>query len=172
MQVLLLNSAYEPLKVISWKKAIILLFKQKAETIEEYGDFFIHSQRVTLSVPAVIRLYYYVNIRRFQNLRFSKENIFYRDNYTCVYCGYQFPKNQLTLDHVIPFSKGGQKTWANIVTACHTCNNKKGDRSPEQFGYKLMKKPKMPSIKNYISFYTKVQTIPEQWRAYLQVSNA
>ncbi|MDH4128833.1 MAG: HNH endonuclease [Spirochaetota bacterium] len=167
MQVLLLNSSFEPIKIISWQKAIILLFKNKVEIVEEYDKYFIHSEKLTFRMPAVVKLHYFLNIRKYQSLRFSKENVFFRDNYTCVYCNKKFLKNYLTLDHVIPFSKGGKKTWYNIVTACHECNNKKGDRHLEQTDLKLLKKPIKPSGHNYLNFYIKFQNIPDKWRDYL-----
>lgn len=170
MQVLLLNNTFEPIKVISWQKAIVLHFKKKVEIVEEYEGMILHSQRLNIKVPAVVRLHYYVSIRKFQALRFSKENIFFRDNYTCSYCGKKFPKSQLTLDHVIPFSRGGKKTWDNIVTACTRCNNEKSDKSLDQFSKmkgKKFNKPKEPSIQNYLKFYIKVQQIPDKWKFYL-----
>ncbi len=167
MQVLLLNNTYEPLKIISWQKAIILFFKQKVDIIEEYENKLLHSERIIFKMPAVVRLNKYVNIRKYQNLRFTKENIFFRDNYCCVYCGKRYQKDQLTLDHVIPLSKGGKKTWNNIVTACNHCNNKKGDQLIDQMGIKLLKKPDAPPTHTYIHFYIKLQTIPHQWKVYL-----
>ncbi|HEO64786.1 MAG TPA: HNH endonuclease [Spirochaetes bacterium] len=167
MNVLLLNNTYEPVKVISWQKAIILHFKEKVDIIEVYEDFEIHSEKLALNVPAVVRLHYYVNIHKHLNLRLSKENIFYRDNYTCAYCGKRLPKDQLTLDHVIPLSKGGKKAWNNIVAACNSCNNKKGNHLPEHSHFRPMKKPFEPSVKSYLSFFIKVQRIPDQWKDYL-----
>lgn len=169
MQALLLNNTYEPIKIISWQKAIILSFKKKVDVIEEYDSYLIRSEKLTFKMPAVVRLYCYVNVRKHHTLRFSKENIFFRDNYRCTYCGIQFSKNSLTLDHVIPLSKGGEKTWNNIVTACHPCNNKKGDRVLEQTELKLLKKPVKPSVQSYLTFYSKLQTIPDKWRVYLPV---
>jgi 5-methylcytosine-specific restriction endonuclease McrA len=171
MQVLLLNNSYEPLKVISWQKAIILLFKEKVAVVEEYNHHLIRSEKLVLKMPAVIQLHHYVNPRNYQTMRFSKENIFFRDNYTCAYCGQRFCKTQLTLDHVVPFSRGGKKTWSNIVTACHECNNKKGDRDLHQLEFKLLTQPHKPPIYNYLTYYNKLQHIPDQWKNYLCVEN-
>ncbi|MDH5681858.1 MAG: HNH endonuclease [Spirochaetota bacterium] len=167
MRVLLLNATYEPIKIISWQKTMILYFNHKVEILEEYNGNFIHSERLTFRVPAVVRLKKYVNIHKFLSLRFSKENIFYRDQYTCAYCGRQFSKNYLTLDHVIPLSRGGKKTWKNIVTACYTCNNKKADKIPDQHGFKLLKNPVEPPVTMYLNFYIKLQSVPKEWETYL-----
>ena len=167
MQVLLLNNTYEPIKIISWKKAVILYFKKKVDIIEVYEDRLLHSEKLVIEMPAVVKLNFYVNVRKYQMLSLSKENIFFRDNYTCLYCGKKLPKSYLTLDHVIPFSKGGEKTWKNLVTACHTCNNKKGDRLLHQIELKLLKKPAEPSLNSYLAFHTKFHSIPDKWKIYL-----
>ncbi len=169
MRVLLLNSSYEPLKIVSWKKAVILIYKEKAQLLEEYDNLLIRSPNLVLKAPSVIRLYYYVNINKYKILRFSKENIFFRDNYTCAYCGNKFNKSQLTLDHIIPYSKGGRKTWTNIVTACNYCNNKKGSYNLDQVNFRLLNKPFKPSENSYIAFHNKFHTIPVQWRNYLPI---
>ena len=125
--ILVLNSTYEPLHFTNWKRAIILLFKEKAKFVSK----------------RVIKLINYVRIPfQDQNELFASRHMIYkRDDYECQYCG---TKKNLTIDHVIPRSKGGKDTWNNLVAACTTCNVKKGDRLLQQTNMKLKKKPKAP----------------------------
>ena len=128
--VLVLNSSYEPLHFTNWKRAVILLFKEKARVISN----------------RVIRLVNYVIIpfRRMSNLHPTRNLIYKRDRNKCQYCG---STKSLTIDHVIPKSKGGQDTWENLVVACSPCNVKKGDKLLEQTNMKLAKKPMAPVSK-------------------------
>jgi len=125
--ILVLNSTYEPLHFTNWKRAIVLLFKEKAKKISD----------------RVIRLVNYVRIPfTNQNDLYPTRNMIYkRDDYECQYCG---TKHNLTIDHVIPRSKGGGGTWDNLVACCTTCNVKKGNKSLKELGWKLKKKPKAP----------------------------
>src|SRR5690242_21174499 len=129
-QTLLLNQGFEPFKVISWQRAITLLFLGKVEVLEEY-DRDIRSVNVIIKVPAVVRL-----LRAFRRharpVKFSRVNIYARDNYRCQYCGVRCGISELTYDHVIPRAKGGKTTWDNIVTCCYPCNGKKGNRTPHE----------------------------------------
>ncbi len=161
---LLLNFTYEPLRIIDWKKAVILLYLGKAEPVSSY-DITIRSVSVSMGLPAVIRLLKYVKDGRRVYLRFSRENVYIRDNYTCQYCGRRFPPSKLTYDHVIPKSRGGETNWTNIVTCCEECNRKKGDRTPEEAGMKLIKQPKRPVMLPGMSI--KRRTIPPEWKPYL-----
>ncbi len=162
-QVLLLNVTYEPLKVIDWKKALTLLFLGKVEVLEEY-EREIHSVRFTIKLPSVIRLLKMVKwVKR--PVKFSRKNIYIRDNYRCQYCGRKLSPRELTYDHVIPKSRGGKTVWENIVTCCPECNRKKGGRTPEEAGMKLLKKPKRP--KWLPSVRIDLYDIPPTWRDYL-----
>src|SRR5690349_9135805 len=110
---LVLNASFEPLHVVSWQRAIQLLFQGKVEVIEE-SDREIRTVRLTIKVPAVLRLLTYVPLaKKKQIVRFSRINVFLRDNHVCQYCGQTFSKPQLTLDHVIPLVQGGQTSWEN-----------------------------------------------------------
>jgi 5-methylcytosine-specific restriction endonuclease McrA len=163
---LLLNASYEPLKIIGWQRAITLLFAGKVEVIEEYSRE-IHSVTFSIRLPSILRLLKYVKIKSKHKVKFSRANIYARDNYTCQYCGEAFGSEDLTFDHVVPVSRSGTKTWENIVTACIECNRKKGGRTPEEARLKLIKKPVEPRwIPNFnLTFVFK--NAPESWRDYL-----
>ena len=98
---------------------------------------------------------------------FSKRNIFIRDNFTCQYCGKELPIKELTVDHVIPRSKGGKDTWDIVVTSCKTCNNKKGDKTPKQAGLKIMKKPKVPHHIQIIGYNARPKSVLMLWKKYI-----
>jgi 5-methylcytosine-specific restriction endonuclease McrA len=165
---LLLNATYEPLQVVSWKRAIRLLFQEKAEMLERYSGE-IRSLHLTVPVPSVIRLRHFVRVHRFHNqIRFSRTNLFARDRYRCQYCGTRMSVTQLTYDHVIPVARGGRKNWENIVTSCVPCNRRKGDRTPEEAGMTLLRHPSAPHsfpVRVQLLFH-RVQT-PESWRSYI-----
>src|SRR5210317_369217 len=127
-RVLLLNATYEPLRVISWKRAITLLTLDKVEVLETY-DCVVRSVTLAIRLPAVVRLIHLVRFRK-HTIRFSRENIYIRDKYQCQYCAGSMNASDLTYDHVIPKSMGGKTAWENIVTCCLTCNKKKGGRTP------------------------------------------
>ncbi|HEY64749.1 MAG TPA: HNH endonuclease [Caldilineae bacterium] len=141
--VLVLNATYEPLSVVSLKRAVVLLLKEKAEIVEA-TEAVLRSERMSLPVPLVIRLVYYVRIPRRLGVPLTRRTVMARDQYTCQYCGAQPGRSELTLDHVIPRSQGGETKWENVVTACRTCNQRKGNRTPEQAGLRLLNKPKRP----------------------------
>ncbi|HEY9678018.1 MAG TPA: HNH endonuclease [Drouetiella sp.] len=136
-KVLVLNASYEPLNICTWRRAVVLLMKGKAEQIEHngkqiYSDF---------PLPTVIRLRSYVKIP-YKEISLSRRNLLHRDNYTCQYCGDR--RHDLTIDHIIPRSKGGTDSWDNVVAACLKCNVKKGDRTPHQANMVLQVVPRRP----------------------------
>ena len=142
-KVLLLNNQYEPLNITSWKRAIVLLIKGKAEYIHKLNKIEDYIKVDDTYVPKTIKLRYDVAIPELE-LPFSRENIYQRDNYTCQFCGEKFPFKELTLDHVFPKSRGGEDTWENIVACCKTCNQLKADRTPEEANMPLLKEPERP----------------------------
>lgn len=164
-QVLLLNLSYEPLKVINWKKAITLLCLGKVEVIEEYGRE-IRSVSVTIPLPSVVRLLKMVK-RPPRPVRFSRRNIYARDRYRCQYCGKRKATEDLTYDHVLPRSQGGRTEWENIVTCCVGCNRRKGGRTPEEAGMRLIRKPSRPTWIPAVKITIGVKDIPSTWRDYL-----
>lgn len=141
--VLVLNASYEPLSVVSLHRAIVLLLKDKAELLEATEQR-IHSAEMSIPVPLVIRLVYYVQVPRCMSIPLSRNTVLMRDNYTCQYCGAQPAKSNLTIDHIIPRVRNGATSWENVVCACRTCNQRKGNRLPEEAGMHLLSTPKRP----------------------------
>ncbi len=165
----MLNASFEPLHIVTWQRAIQLLFQGKVEVIEE-SEQEIRTVKITIKVPAVLRLLTYVPLSRKKHIvRFSRANIFLRDQFVCQYCGEKFNKAHLTLDHVIPIVQGGRKCWENIVTACKPCNQRKGGRTPSQAGIKLIKKPRQPLWLPAASLQFGVTKTPERWKIYLKL---
>jgi 5-methylcytosine-specific restriction endonuclease McrA len=166
---LVLNASFEPLHIVTWQRAIQLLFQGKVEVIEE-SDHEVHTVRLTIKVPAVLRLIQYIPLtKKKQLVRFSRANIFLRDHHTCQYCGKAFAKSHLTLDHVIPIVQGGRKGWENIVTACKSCNQRKGGRTPAQAQMHLIRKPRQPTWLPTVSLQLGLSRAPERWKIYLKL---
>jgi len=131
-QTLVLNATYEPLRIVSWQKAMTLLFQGKVEVIAVY-DREIRGVTVRVKLPSVLRLLRHVRMKRpFADVPFSRANIYARDAYRCQYCAKSFPTPELTFDHVVPVAQGGRKDWENIVTCCVSCNRTKATMSVEE----------------------------------------
>ncbi len=161
-KVLVLNTTYEPLNVCSVRRALVLVFKDKAEVVEHSGAVY-HSERTAVGLPNVIRLRTYVTLpRRSMAGRISRRAVFARDRHRCQYCG---SERHLTVDHVVPRSKGGSDTWDNLVTSCAPCNRKKGDRPPHVAGLSLARKPRPPEPAAFVLMH--VDKIHDSWRPYL-----
>jgi 5-methylcytosine-specific restriction endonuclease McrA len=168
---LVLNATFEPLQIVSWQKAIQLLFQGKVEVIEE-SEREIRTVSFTIKIPAVLRLLNFVPLKNKKELvRFSRSNVFLRDQYRCQYCNKKPNASLLTLDHVIPIVQGGEKSWKNIVTACKPCNQKKGGRTPQEAKMKLIRPPQCPQWlpASHLSF--KLAISPERWKFYLRFSH-
>lgn len=167
---LLLNAGYEPLRIIGWQRAFVLLFQGKVELLEQYG-FCVHSVDKEFPVPAVVRLNRWVNLKRQSPvIRFSRANVYLRDDHRCQYCYQKFGDRELTLDHVMPVVRGGKKTWENIVTACIRCNQRKGDRKPEEMGLKLLRLPQVPKLLPGMAVTVRSTGNPELWEPYLRLA--
>lgn len=138
--VLVLNASYEPIQICTARRAIVLILKGAAASQEETPDV-IRSPSITLQIPAVIRLLEYVRIP-FRAPSLSKRHIFLRDHYRCQYCGKRATASDLTMDHILPISRGGKHIWENVVTACRSCNHRKGNQTPREAGMTLIAKPK------------------------------
>jgi 5-methylcytosine-specific restriction endonuclease McrA len=163
---LILNSGYEPIKVVNWRKAMILWFQDKVEVLE-FHTVTVHSPSQAFKLPAVIRLKQYIRPYFSLTVRLSRQNIFLRDSHTCQYCYEKFSEKRLTVDHVIPLSKGGRHEWTNVVTACSTCNNRKGDKSPEKANLRLLNRPEKPRWLPNRDLDLEGNRLPSAWRPYL-----
>jgi 5-methylcytosine-specific restriction endonuclease McrA len=160
--VLVLNATYEPINVCTVRRATVLLLKEKAEVIE-IGSQTLHWATGSLAKPVVIRLITYVRIPRDAHSRkITRRAVFARDGWTCQYCG---SRSNLTVDHVIPRSKGGGSSWENIVAACAPCNRRKGDHLPNAIGMIPRTAPRTPHPAIFI--HVASPTIPVGWRQYL-----
>lgn len=162
---LLLNSTYEPLKVISWRRAISLLWLGKVELIAHY-DQHVRSVSMKIHMPSVVRLLRFVR-RKQPAISFSRKNLFARDESTCQYCRRVPEPSEITYDHVVPRSQGGKTEWTNIVTCCYLCNRKKGGRTPREAGMALLAQPTQPNWVPAVAIRISLRSIPEAWRDYL-----
>ena len=162
--VLLLNSSYEPVRVISWQRAICMFFMGKVEVVEEY-DHDIRSVSLVIKAPAVVRLLTYAKIGR-RTPPLSRTNILARDGFECQYCGKSLNSREATLDHVVPRSQGGGTNWTNLVTACAGCNRKKGGHTPAQAGMKLRHEPLKPGWLPVLQIGMR-GNVPEPWKSWI-----
>lgn len=159
--VLVLNLNYEPINVCNARRAFLLIFRGKAELLEN-GRGQVHSVREVFDLPSIIRLVYMVK-RPFAKRKLSKKEVLLRDRHTCQYCGL---KNKvLTLDHVIPRRQGGNQSWENIVSACIPCNHRKAGRTPREAGMTLLRRPKAPYPSPYYVLHGR--TILDGWRKFI-----
>ena len=167
-RVLLLNQTYEPLGTVSVARAVIMVFKNTV-TVEEFdGNRVLRSARAEFPVPSVIRRRIYINVRRRREASSMKRlRIYMRDKYRCQYCGEKKPAGELTLDHILPRSRGGDNSPVNVVTACVSCNNRKGDRTPAE--------ARMPLLTSQSALRVKLERVVlchyaearVEWRKYL-----
>lgn len=163
--VLVLNASYEPINVCAARRALVLVLKGVASA-EEHTTTHIHSTRNSMRLPSVIRLLEYRRIPH-QTRALSRKNILMRDRYTCQYCQKTLPSSELTLDHVVPRSRAGETTWENLVACCNPCNNRKGNRTPEEAGMKLQRAPRPFSLHTSRHLMRLLAKSDDQWRKYL-----
>jgi 5-methylcytosine-specific restriction endonuclease McrA len=145
--VLVLNAdfrplSYFPLSLWSWQDSIKAVFLDRVNVVSEY-DSVVHSPSTELRLPSVISLKDYVNLDRWP--AFTRFNVFLRDSFLCQYCGKGYPTEDLTFDHIVPRSRGGRTTWANVVTACQACNLRKGNRLPKECGMGSLRPAERPT---------------------------
>ncbi len=162
-RVLILNASFEPLHVCSLKRAVALLMHEVAERVED-GDKVLRSVNRDFPVPSVIRLRRFVKRPFRQRVAFNRRNLFKRDDHTCQYCGTR--SNDLTLDHVLPRSRGGPTNWDNVVACCKRCNARKRDRTPDEAGMALQRRPYAPRF-IFSSAYGVLPDIDPIWEKYL-----
>lgn len=159
-KVLILSQSYEPITITNWRKAFLLVFTGKAEVVEAYDDF-LHSINSKFEMPSIIRLKDKPRLNRYKRVELNRKNVLKRDNHKCQYCG---SEENLTIDHIIPKSRGGDTTWENLVTACHSCNNKKDNKYLNEVNMRLLSVPKKPY---HVHFLIKKNPIQESWKPYL-----
>lgn len=161
-RVLVLNSSYEPLNVCTVRRAVVLVLKEKAEMLET-GVRELRAESMTMPRPVVIRLVTYVRVPREKaGRRITRRAVFARDSWTCQYCG---RTSHLTVDHVLPRSRGGASVWENIVTSCAPCNRRKGNRTPVEIQMHPRRKPRAPGPAVFIRVAAPV--VPPAWQPYL-----
>ena len=137
-QVLVLNASYEPLNITTWRRAVVMVLKGKAEGLEHDPARMIRQDTL---LPTVIRLRHFVRVP-YKPLPLTRRNLFHRDGHRCQYCGAS--AEQLSVDHVVPRSRGGLDTWENVTTACLPCNVRKGNRTPREAAMPLLRPPHRP----------------------------
>ncbi len=162
---LILNQSYEPLTVCNIKKAVILIYLGKAELVLNDKRKEVRGVTTAIPWPSIIRLNHFINVP-YKKVVLTRKNILRRDSYKCSYCGRS--DLPLTIDHVIPKSKGGSDSWENLVCACTFCNNKKGDRTPEEAKMMLLNRPFKPSHIMFIKHV--VGKLDDNWKPYLYLS--
>lgn len=163
--VLLLNHNFEPLTMCTARRAIVLVWTGKAEVLEK-TEHLVRSVSMSMHVPSVIRLLIFVKITHRLNIQLTKQNIIRRDQRTCQYCGRT--ESFMTVDHVVPKSQGGLDTWENLVCACSTCNNRKGNRTLEDAGMHLLRTPRKPTIISFL--FSHKGTVTDTWKMYLKIT--
>ena len=158
---LVLNATYEPLSVVSARRAVVLVLHERAEVIESNGSMW-HSEHIAMSSPSVIKLRRYVKVRMDRRVPLNRRSIFLRDGFACQYCS----RPAENVDHVVPRSQGGRHAWDNVVAACRRCNTKKGGRTPEQAGLVLRAIPRPPARQGWVAFSAGMRPDPS-WEPYL-----
>jgi 5-methylcytosine-specific restriction endonuclease McrA len=162
-RVLVLNTTMQPLNVTSVRRALKMLYLRKAEIIKTNGVV-VKTSRESIAVPSIIRLMKFITIPHRQ-IPLSRKYVLMRDRYTCQYCGKEESRN-MTLDHIIPRSRGGKSSWENLVCACRQCNNRKNNRPPEEANMALRCQPVKPTYKHLL--FINAQNAPPEWIPYLQ----
>jgi 5-methylcytosine-specific restriction endonuclease McrA len=163
---LVLTPWYFTHKVVRWQTAVTMMYLGKVDVLVSYSEE-VRSPSTSIQMPAVLRLKKKVlTIKR--GVRFSRLNVYARDNFTCMYCAERLAPEELTFDHVLPRSRGGATSWDNIVSACHPCNRRKGSRTPEQAGMLPLRKPHRPKTLPMLPPRIDVHTAPSEWRAFCE----
>ncbi|MFC2006192.1 HNH endonuclease [Chloroflexota bacterium] len=164
LPVLVLNQSYEPLNICRVRRAVVLLYQNKAEMLEN-GSGFIHSSCWDFPVPSVIRLASMIKRPYRTGRKLSRLEVFRRDHHACQYCGKE--TRQLTLDHVIPKYRGGQHTWENVVSACVPCNRRKAGRTPQEAGMRFIHQPSQPRDNGLFYIPAHYPHTRSEWHKYL-----
>ncbi len=161
---LLLTPWMMPHKIIPWQTAVTMTFLGKVDVLEEYDED-IRSPTLAIKAPAVVRLRRPLGGMK-RGVKFSRVNVFARDEFRCQYCGTRRPVHELNYDHVVPRVQGGKTVWENIVTSCYDCNSQKRGRTPEQAGMRLLRTPVKPKVLPMTTVIPRQGHIPEAWSPY------
>ena len=160
-RVLVLNQNYEPMLVTNARRAIVLVFLEKAEVVE-HNHAMVRSVSTAMPLPSIVRLSRYIK-RPQRQVLLSRKNVIRRDQHRCQYCG--VVHKEMTVDHVLPKVRGGRDSWENLVCACMTCNTQKGRRTPREAGMPLLREPKKPG---YLFFIQHMANVTDRrWKPYL-----
>jgi 5-methylcytosine-specific restriction endonuclease McrA len=172
-KVLLLNASYEALGIVTVPRAVRLVWKGSAEVVEMDGDRVLRSQRFVFPAPSVIRLIEYIDVRGRQGRSSTKRSrILIRDRHRCQYCGSKGNQFDLTIDHIVPRSRGGRTTPENLCAACFACNQRKGDRTPEEARMPLMANPSALTYGIERAALCHAADSRPEWRRYLFLEEA
>ena len=163
---LLLSSYYIPIRILHWQDAVKMVYEGTVRTVADYEET-VSSPSVTWNMPAVVALKR--SVRRYVKgaVKFSRQNVYARDHYRCQYCGNHFDAERLTYDHVVPKSAGGHREWTNIVSACASCNSRKGRRTCDDAGMFPLRRPLEPSAMEILSPNIDIDTAPAEWLVFL-----
>jgi len=164
LPVLVLNQSYEPMNICRVRRAVVLLYQNKAEMLEN-GSGFIHSADAEFPVPSVIRLASMIKRPHRSVRKLTRLEVFKRDQYVCQYCGKE--SRPLTLDHIIPRYRGGEHTWENVVSACVPCNRRKAGRTPPEAGMRLIRQPSKPRDNGLFYIPARYPNTRAEWQKYL-----
>ncbi|HZO94198.1 MAG TPA: HNH endonuclease [Candidatus Baltobacteraceae bacterium] len=161
--VLLLNFTYEPLGIVDLQRAVRLVFQRKAEIVHDDGRV-LRTVSAAFPLPSIVRLLYFVARKR-KKVALTKKNVLLRDDYRCGYCAAKGTPATMTVDHIVPRSRGGRSSWQNLVACCSACNGRKRDRSPEEARMPLRIRPREPRFIPWI--VVRRNTCPDEWWKYL-----
>jgi 5-methylcytosine-specific restriction endonuclease McrA len=162
---LLLDRSYRPVRAVGWRRAVVLGLSGRVDVLELYARE-IRTPSRTVPLPAVVRVPSWSH-KAPQGVALTRRNVLLRDGHTCHYCGATGSGRELTLDHVVPRSRGGRTAWENVVTACGPCNRDKGDRTPDEAGMRLLATPGRPTALQLGRRGMVIGDPPEEWRAWL-----
>lgn len=165
MKTLVLNAGYEPMSIVTFRRAIALVLAGKATVLASEG-LLIRSAHVSIDQPSVILLNRYVQPPRGRTTALSRRGVLRRDKHLCAYCG----EGANTVDHVLPRSRGGQNTWTNLVACCRSCNNVKGNRTPDEMGWKLLFTPVAPQTGHW--WLRDIENPAKRWLPFLQLARS
>ncbi len=164
-RVLVLNATYEPIGVVSWRRAVVLALAQKVDVLADTGEE-LSSERMRVPIPSVVRLRYFVKVPYRRTAPLSRRAIYARDGGHCQYCN----KTAESIDHVVPRSRGGAHEWENVVACCRRCNTQKSDRLLSECSLRLRRPPTAPEETVWIR--AAAGEVPDSWHAYLPAAAA